>query len=75
MAIQALIRFIDGSATDYPVDDAELDELATLEGRGLTGKWLIDAWITDDWGAPPTDITIRGVTSSGRQVDRTLSYD
>jgi hypothetical protein len=75
MAITALIRYIDGGASDYPVDDGDLDRLAALEASGLTGKALIDAWISDDWGAPPTDITIRGVTSRGRRVDRTLYYD
>jgi hypothetical protein len=75
MPIKALIRFIDGGAADHDVDDGDLARLAALEESGLSGKALIDAWITDDWGPPPTDITIRGVTSSGRRVDRTLYYD
>ena len=74
MAINALIRYVDGSASNHPVDDAELDRLAELEASGLSGRELIDAWITDDWGPPPTDIEVRGVTSKGRRVDRVLFY-
>jgi hypothetical protein len=75
MAIKALIRHIDGSASNLTIDDADLDRLARLESSGLAGKELIDAWVTDDWGAPPTDVTIRGMTSQGRNVDRVLYYD
>ena len=75
MPIVALIRFIDGGASDYMVNDAEIDRLSQLEAEGLKGKDLIDTWISDDWGAPPTDITIRGTTTRGRTVNRTLYYD
>lgn len=75
MAIRALIRHIDGGASDYFVDDAELARLDELLAAGLRGKELIDTWISDDWGAPPTDVTVNGLTSRGRMVDLTLFYD
>lgn len=75
MPITALIRFVDGSAIDHFVDDADLARLVALEQEGLTGKALIHAWPSDDWGAPPTDLTIHGVTPSGQHVNGTLFYD
>lgn len=75
MPIKVLIRFVDGSAMERSVDDADLARLVAFERDGLTGKALIHAWLSDDWGAPPTDITIQGVTSRGQHVNRTLFYD
>lgn len=75
MPLTALIRHIDGSASDYTINGHQLGRLDELEKSGLTGKALINAWITDDWGPPPIDISIKGVTSRWQQVNRTLYYD
>jgi hypothetical protein len=75
MPIKVLIRFVDGSAMEHSVDDADLARLVAFERDGLTGMALIHAWLSDDWGAPPIDITIQGVTARGQHINRTLFYD